>query len=101
MASRLQLQTELETLLGSKNVYFQPPQSKLIEYPAIRYSISRIDTRHANNMIYKQKTAYEVVLIDYNPDSEYLNSILKLPYCSFDRTYPAENLHHFVFTLYY
>lgn len=101
MESRLKLQTELETILGSRNVYFQPPESIRMIYPAIVYSRARIDNRHANDFVYKQDDAYEVIVIDRNPDSEIVRKISKLPKCRFDRHYKADNLNHDVFTLYY
>lgn len=101
MASRLKLQTELEIILGSRNVYFQPPESIRMIYPAIVYSRARIDNRHANDFVYKQNDAYEVIVIDRNPDSEIVRKISKLPKCRFDRHYKADNLNHDVFTLYY
>ena len=101
MASRLELQTELEEILGSRNVYFQPPESVKMKYPAIRYSLSNIENTHADNRTYKQSKAYELILIDPDPDSEYADKLSQLPYCRFDRFYPADNLNHYVFTIYY
>ena len=101
MANRLNLQTLLEELLGSQNVYFQSPGSIRMNYPAIVYSLGTIDTLHANNSAYKILTAYEITLIDKNPDTEFLTKLLALPYCSFDRFYRADNLNHWVFTLYH
>lgn len=101
MASRLKLQAELEELLGSRNVYFQPPASIQMKYPAIRYSLQNIDNRYADNLTYKQAKAYELILIDPDPDSEYVDKISQLPYCRFDRFYPADNLNHYAFTIYY
>ena len=89
MGSRLELQNELEKLLGSKNVYFQPPASISMKYPAIRYSLSDVENWHA------------VILIDRDPDNEYVDKLSQFRYCSFDRYYPADNLNHYVFTLYY
>ena len=37
MRSRLELQTLLEDLLESTNVYYQPPENLKMEYPCIRY----------------------------------------------------------------
>lgn len=102
MANRLDLQTELESLLGSRNVYFQPPASVSMKYPAIRYSLSDIDIRKANNRCYRSINRYEVIIIDPNPESEIPNRVLNhFQLCSFDRTYVADNLNHFVLTLYY
>ena len=101
MASRLELQTKLEELLGSKNVYYQPPASVKMEYDAIRYSKKKVDPLNANNKLYLKNNCYEVIVISRRPDPEIADKLLELPYCSFDRYYPADNLNHYVFTLYY
>ena len=100
MKTRLELQSVLEGILGSKNVYFQPPTGLSMKYPAIVYSRNRIDNRHANNGVYHQNNSYQVIVIDKNPDTAFLVPLLGLPYCSFDRFYTADNLNHWVFTLY-
>ena len=101
MASRLQLHEELCNLLGTRNVYFDPPASVKMQYRAIRYTRKQLDKLHANDSAYKTLTSYELILIDKDPDSGYVDKILQLPYCSYDRHYVVENLHHDVFTLYY
>lgn len=101
MKSRLDLQTLFENLLGSRNVYYQPPASVSMKYPAIKYSRDDIENRFANNGVYAQKVAYSVTVIDKNPDSEIVKKVSKLPMCSFDRHYTADNLNHDVFTLYF
>lgn len=101
MASRLELQTLLEEILGSRNVYFQPPPSVQMKYPAIRYALSNIDLSHANNDVYKHDTSYELTLIDYDPDSPIVNKLIHLPKCRFGRPYTAEGLNHWTFTLFY
>lgn len=101
MATRVDLQNILEELLGSRNVYYQPPESIKMAYPAIVYSRKSIDNMHANDSVYKQNYAYEITVIDKNPDSEIVNKISKLPTCRFDRHFKSDNLNHDVFTLYY
>lgn len=101
MASRLQLHEKLCELLGTRNVYFNPPMSVQMKYPAIRYSLKKIDKVYANNSAYRLLTPYEITVIDYTPDNEYVTKLLELPYCEHDRSYPADNLFHDVFTLYY
>lgn len=101
MDNRPNLQTLLENILGSCNVYFDPPESVKMNYPAIRYSRSKINNTFANNSVYKQDNRYEVIVIYMNPDSELPGLISRLPMCSHDRAYVANNMHHDVFTLYY
>lgn len=99
MASRLSLQTMLEQILGSRNVYFQPPASVQMKYPAIVYSLASINNVFANNRVYMQTTAYEITLIDKNPDSEFVKKLSTLPCCRFDRHFRSDNLNHYVFTI--
>ena len=73
MASRLELQTKLEELFESKNVYYQPPESLKIKYPAIIYSRSRIDKRSADDTSYITTNCYELTVIDKRPDNEVIN----------------------------
>lgn len=101
MASRLSLQTLLEDLLKSRNVYFQPPSSVSLKYPAIVYSLSDINNGFADNKPYYQSIYYKVTVIDYDPDSEIVGQVSNLPSCRFDQHFSANNLNHYVFTLYY
>lgn len=101
MKRRLQLQHDLETILGSRFVYFQPPSSVKLSYPCIVYSLDDIDVKKANNRLYLSKKCYRVTVIDEDPDSDIPEKILEMPMCSFDRSYPADNLNHWVFILFY
>ena len=101
MSSRIELQTKLEELLGSSNVYYQPPGNQKISYPAIVYSLDDIKCTSADDIAYLQTRCYEIILIDKKPDNAAINKILNLPLCNFDRHYVANNLNHDVFTLYF
>ena len=101
MPSRLNLQTTLETILGSRNVYFQPPESVKLKYPAIVYSRNDIMNQFADDSVYSQSHAYQIIVIDKNPDSPIVDKVSKLPRCSFDRHYAVDGLNHDVFRLYY
>lgn len=101
MGSRLELQTLFENLLGSRNVYYQPPASIFMKYPAIVYSRYDIENTFANNGVYLQATAYQVTVIDEDPDSEIVKKVSRLPMCNFDRHFVSDNLNHDVFTLYF
>lgn len=101
MDRRPNLQALLEKTLGSRNVYFQPPSSVHIKYPAIVYSRSDIDNKHANNAVYLSDIKYQVTVIDEDPDSEIVAKVAQLPKCSFSKHYASDNLNHDVFTIYY
>lgn len=100
MKTRLELQAKLEELLGAKHVYYQPPASVKMEYPAIRYSKNDIVSRHADDTIYHKMTRYEIIVIDKRPDNAVIDKLLELPYCSYDRHYISDNLNHDVLTIY-
>lgn len=98
---RLQLQTLLEGILGSSNVYFQPPATVKMSYPCIRYERADSDTKFADNKPYSIKKRYQVTVIDRNPDSVIPNKVAKLPLCTHNTFFVADNLNHDVFSLYF
>ena len=101
MAPRLELQTLLESLLGTRNVYFQPPSTLKMSYPAIVYNRDDVDTTFADNNPYRRTTRYQLTVIDKNPDSPIPDKVGSLPMCIFNRHFSADNLNHDVFTIYY
>ena len=101
MASRLELQSKFEELLGSRNVYYQPPESIKMSYTAIKYSRSDVDVRHADDTSYSKMIKYELTVIAKKQDDPVIEKLLELPYCSYDRHYVSDNMYHDVLTLYY
>lgn len=101
MASRLELHEKLKELLGTKSVYYQPPASLKMAYPAIVYSVNNIEQTKANDEVYSRSREYSITVIDKKPDNPVIDKLLDLPYCSFDRHYTSDNLNHDVLTLYY
>lgn len=101
MRTREELQSTLELLLGSRNVYYNPPQNLEMKYDAIRYSLSNIQSKYANNIKYSKMKCYDLIVISKRPDPAVVDKILELPYSSLSRPYVAENLHHYPITLYY
>lgn len=101
MAQRLELQGILASLLGSNNVYFQPPPTVKMQYPCIIYNRDRINIEYADNKSYKNKRRYQVTVIDQDPDSIIHEKIGALPMCAYDRFYTADNLNHDVYNLFF
>lgn len=101
MGTRLELQTMLEELLGSSNVYYQPPQSITLAYPCIVYHRQREDVKHANNLPYNHTKRYKVTVIDRNPDSLIPDKIGKLPLSVHDAHFATDQLNHDVYTIYF
>ena len=100
MASRLELQTLLKTIVP--NVYFQPPESVKLKYPCIVYSLDRIHPSFADDKVYRKTRSYQLILIHSNPDNTEMDAIADLPRCRMDRApYQSNNLYHYAFTLYF
>lgn len=101
MTRREELQAMLETFLGSRNVYFQPPESIKLKFPCIVYSCSRVNARKADNTNYKLDTRYQATYITKNPEDPFVVKMLDLPYCSMDNTNTNDGLYHYNYTLFY
>lgn len=101
MDRRLELHELLETILGSSNVYFQPPTGFQMVYDCIVYSRSHIDSTFANNQPYLLNDRYQITVIYRNPDSDLPKKVARLPMCVHDRHFTADNLNHDVFILYF
>lgn len=97
---RLKLHAWLLEVLGTNNVYFQPPESMKLLYPCIIYRRNRNEMHHADNKPYKKNMQYEIILVDKDPDSVYLDKLTNLPGIRFDRHYASDNLNHDVFTIF-
>lgn len=101
MGQRLQLQSLLESVLGSGQVYFQPPANVHMNYPCIVYKRDNARTEFAGNTPYRYTKRYQVIYIGQDPDSEVPDRIAELPMCIFDRHYAVDNLNHDVFSIFY
>lgn len=102
MERRLKLQALLEETIGSRNVYYQPPESLILKYPCIVYSRGPIDKpKFANNRLYSDPIHYVLIFIDKNPDSEILEKLKQVPLCSYERHYTSNNLNHDIYNIYY
>lgn len=99
---RTELDSILREVLGSSNVYFQPPENKKIYYPCVIYARDYSDTKRADNIAYSFMYRYQITYIDREPDSDFAEKLIRrLPMCSYDRRYTADNLNHDVLKLYF
>jgi hypothetical protein len=101
LARRLELQAIFETLLGTQNVYFQPPANVRMEYPCIVYKRDNANTEFAGDKPYRYEQRYLVTFIAQDPDLLVPLKIAALPTCINLRHFTVKNLNHDVFTLYY
>lgn len=101
LENRLLFHEELVNILGTEHVYFQPPETIHMVYPAIVYSLDTISNRFADNLHYKENYRYQVMYIDEDPDSEIVERLANYPMSSFNRHYVSDNLNHYVFSIFY
>lgn len=87
------------SLLGSHNVYFEPPTNVVMKYPCILYESQAMTTMHAGNVPFAIQDHYRVIVIDQNPDSPYPRKIAGMQGARAARPYVSDNLHHFPFDL--
>lgn len=99
---RLNLHEELCELLGTRNVYFQPPENVKIKYPCFIYHRQTGDSLYADNDTYRFTLCYELIYVDRDPDTDMVektvNHFRMIKHTTF---YTADNLNHDVFLLYY
>lgn len=86
---------------GKNHVYFQIPASFVMKYPCIVYERYSGKTLFADNDPYGHRKSYTVTVIDKNPDSRLPDEMVKLRTCVFNRHFTTNNLHHYVFNLYF
>lgn len=101
---RRELQTKLETLLGSKNVYFQPPPNTMLKYPCFVYERYTPYTESADNTLYRIVGHYSVTYMDSNVERAMAmqTKILTSFDCiSVERNFISDNLNHDVYNIYY
>lgn len=101
MSSRIDLQNTFESILGSRNVYYQPPESIKMQYTAIVYSKDKLESVYADDIKYSHLKCYQVIVISHKVDDPVIEKLLELPYSSFVRHYVVDNLHHDVLRIYY
>lgn len=101
MTSRIDLHEELVRILGSENVYFQPPESIKLKYPCIVYSKTSMPKVNADDSSYKINTGYKVIFVHREPDmDDIVKEILKLPRSRYSTCYASDNLYHDALEIY-
>lgn len=88
------------SFLETRNVYFQPDENVKMQYPAIVYEIDDQDAIYANNNPYRRQDAYQITLIDRNPDVPVKDKIETLN-ARFVRAFAGEGLNHRIYSLYF
>lgn len=99
---RLEFHELLCTMLGSRNVYFQPPETIKLHYPCIVYSAGEDPIRYADNHHYLKADCYEVQIIAKDPTLELFETFTsKWQYAREKVPFTADNLNHHNYTVYF
>lgn len=99
---RQELGQKLRRILGSDNVYFQPPNNTKIQYPCIIYSKEQPSQKHADDQCYYSMDKYEILVVDRDPDSDIPDKINDgFEHCQISRYFVKDNLNQTILTLYY
>lgn len=98
---RKELQAKLEELLGSRNVYFQPPENFKMKYDCIVYKRDPKDNRHADNRVFAQRQGWMITHISTSPISPEVQKLSELPTCRPEQSFVSDNLYHNVFHIYF
>ena len=88
-------------ILGSTNVYFQPPAEIHMRYPAIVYHRDNSKPFFADNSPYFNRKRWSVTVIFEDGESDLPDRIEALPLCRFERAFRTEGLYHNIFNLYF
>lgn len=102
MAERALLHAQLVSILGTRYVYYQPPESVKLIYPCIIYTKNNVRSQYADDGYYASTNEYAVTVVSKDPDNDIAHRLQRhFSFCRFDRRYTAENLYHDVLTLNY
>lgn len=97
--NRLTLQEKLEEILGSRNVYYNPPETQKMSFPCIVYNRSYIENIHADNIKYLDYTTYKITVVSKNPDHPAIKAILNLPMTKYSANFTKDGYYHNVIIL--
>lgn len=94
---RLKLQNQLESILGSSNVMFEPTDHTMFTYPVIVYNRTTPNINYADNLAYLYKDSFEATFISKSGITDIPRRLVtEIPMCSEDRSFVTDGLHHYV-----
>lgn len=99
---RTELQSKLESILGSRNVYYQEPPNVGMKYPCIVYFFEKMEVSKADNRPYKLTGRWMIhhMYKSISNDSimeTMLNSFLC---CAHDRRIKSDGVYNDYYSLY-
>lgn len=106
MNRRIDLHHELKKLMydlkyDGARVFYNPLPNTQLLYPCIIYHMNTIQDRYAGDKRYFYSTMYDVQVIDKDPDSKIVSTILeRFQYCKLNNDMITDGLYHFNLTIY-
>lgn len=102
MLKRVDIQEKFKFLLGSNNVYYQPPANLKMKYPAIVYSLDGLDVKRFDNTRLINKNCFSVTHIYRNESENLVETMLKnFVYISFDNRSIVDGIYNDHYTIYW
>ena len=102
MLKRVDIQEKFKFLLGSNNVYYQPPANLRMKYPAIVYSLDGLDVKRFDNTRLINKNCFSVTHIYRNESENLVETMLKnFEYISFDNRSIVDGIYNDHYTIYW
>ena len=102
MLKRVDIQEKFKFLLGSNNVYYQPPANLKMKYPAIVYSLDGLDVKRFDNRRLINKNCFSVTHIYRNESENLVETMLKnFEYISFDNRSIVDGIYNDHYTIYW
>lgn len=100
--SRVGLNDIFKEILGSGNVYFNPPESLKLNYPCIVYNYDSGDSIFADDSAYQFNRKYSAQYISKKADDIMSDRIAtEIPMCTMGRNFIQDNMYHYNYTIYY
>lgn len=95
MKTRAEMQSMLEDVLGSSNVYFQAPPNTGMSYPCIVFRFVRFNIQRADNKPYVVSGHWEVHHMYKNPKNDLKEKfIFEVPFCTWDKRLVAKDVYN-------
>lgn len=99
--TRVELHHKLVSMLGSNNVYFDPPENFKLQYPCIVYYLEGLADSSADNQVYRRMRRYSLTYITPIAEDPFAEELADIRYCTLNRPYTVSDLYHWAYTLFY
>ena len=101
MKTRLEVQSMLDDVLGSQNVYFQAPPNTGMKYPCIVYRFENFRIDHADNKPYVMTGRWEIHHMYKSIKNDLKEKMIFVaPYVSYDRRIVTDGVYNDYYTIY-